>query len=203
MAAVTTEHQVANLALGLIGQRQILDSLNEESTEAQVAKLYFASTRNELLQSFAWRFATKRAVLALTTEEREGWTYCYAAPSDLLIEGAARIWDGDREPGAGGRIPFSIELNDADDGLLILTDQPEAELIYTREHRTVALWPPLFVKALAAQLAVYMAGALPVKPEMMPSLQRSATLALQVAAAASANAAQRDEAADSEFIRER
>ncbi len=203
MPAVTSEHQVANLALGLCGQRQLLDSLNEDTTEAQMAKAYFASTRDELLQSFAWRFATKRAVLALSTATREGWLYCYVAPNDMLLEAPLRIWDGDREPGSGGRIPFTIELNDAGDGHLILTDEAEAELIYTRAVTTVALWPPLFVKAVAAQLAVYLASALPVKPELARGLQPSATLALQRAAAASANATQRDEAADSEFIRER
>lgn len=201
MPAVTTEHQVANLALGLIGQRQILDSLNEDSTEAQMAKLYFASTRNELLEAWHWRFATQRTALALTTETRSGWSYCYAAPAAMLV--AQRIWNGTREPGAGEVIPFTRELNDAGDGMLILTDQADAELLFTRELTTVALWPSAFVRAVSAQLAVYLAGALPVKPELMPGLQRAATLALQAAAAKDANEAVRDAAADSEFIRER
>lgn len=203
MAAVTTEHQVANLALGLCGQRQTIDSLNEDTTEAMAAKTYFASVRNELLQCFAWRFAQRRAALALTTETRSGWEYCYALPTDFLPEAPAYLWTGEREPGAGARAPFALELNDAGTALLLLTDLAEAELIYTSEHRTVALWPPLFVHAVAAQLAVNLAAMLPVKPELMARLQPLATLALQRAAAASANSAQGDQAADSEFIRER
>lgn len=201
MAAVTTEHQVANLALGIIGQRQLIDSLNEDSTEAQLSKAYFASTRNELLERWEWSFAKKRSVLALTTEERSGWGYCYVAPSDMMTP--RRIWDGDRQPGAGGRIPFALELNDAGTGLLICTDEVDAELVYTIEQSRVALWSAAFVRAVAAQLAVYLAGALPVKPELMPSLERSALLALQNAAALDAAKAQRDPEADSEFIRER
>ena len=139
MPAVTSEHQVANLALGLCGQRQLIDSLNEDTTEAQMAKAYFASTRDELLQSFAWRFATKRAVLALSTETREGWLYCYVAPNDMLLEAPLRIWDGDREPGSGGRIPFTIELNDAGDGHLILTDEAGRNSSHPRRHHRRSL----------------------------------------------------------------
>lgn len=201
MVAVTSEHQVANLALGIVGQRQFLDSLDEPTTEAQVAKTFFASTRNEVLAAYRWRFATKRAVLALTTEERSGWGYAYAAPANMLV--AQYIWSGDRAPGAGDAVAFAKELNDAATGHLILTDMAEAELVYTMELKTVALWPPHFVKTLAAQLAVYLAGALPVKPELMAPLQRSAQMALQTAAAIDANEAQRDADADAESVRVR
>jgi hypothetical protein len=201
MAALTAEHQVANLALGLIGQRQFLDSLTEASTEAIVARNYYAQTRNELLAAWRWRFATKRTVLALTTQARSGWTYTYAAPADMLAP--QYIYPGTREPGQGEQIPFAWELNDAGDGFLILTDQSAAELVYTRELTTVALFPPYFVKALAAQLAVYLAGALPVKPQLIPMLESGARIALQAAAAIDGNAATRDELADAESIRVR
>jgi len=200
MAAVTTEHQVANLALGIIGQRQLLDSLDEPSTEAQMAKAFFASTRDELLQRWGWRFATKRVALALSTETRDEWGYCYVVPADYLPEAPARLWCGVREPGQGQPIPFALESTAAGDGLLLCTDLADAQLIYVYRHATVALWPPLFVKAVAAQLAVYLAGALPVKPQLMPHFESRALLAFQAAAAASANAVVRDEPAESETI---
>lgn len=207
MPAVTTEAGVCNLALGLVGQKQFIDRLDEDLTEAEVCEQFYASTRNELLEAWHWRFATKRAVLALAADsagdplERTGWAYCYVAPADMLK--ARRIWDGDRASGAGSRIPFSKELNDDATGHLILTDQQDAELIYTVELRTVALWTPKFVVAVAKQLAVYLATALPVKPELARLLQPAATLALQQAAAADANEGEPDPEADSEWIRER
>lgn len=207
MAAVTTEAEVCNMALGLVGQRQFIDRLDARSTEAQVCNRFFASTRNELLEAWHWRFATKRAVLALAADsageliERSGWGYCYVAPTDMLK--ARRIWDGDRSAGAGSRIAFGKELNDDASGHLITTDQPEAELVYTVELRAVALWTPKFVMAMAKQLAVYLATALPVKPELARLLQPAATLALQQAAAGDANEAEPDPEADSEWIRER
>lgn len=207
MATLTSEAQVANLALGMVGQRQLLDSLNGQSTEALVAKTFFAATRNELLEAWHWTFATKRVGLALvlnadlTLAQRSGWGYCYRAPADMLTPQA--IWNGHREPGAGEPIPYKLEADDDDSGLFILTDMQNAELIYTFENKTVALWPASFIAAMAAALAVKFAGHLPVKPELVPGLERSAMLALQRAAARDGNKAQRDPDADSEFIRAR
>lgn len=201
MPTVTTEAQLCNLALGLVGQRQFIDRLDENSTEAQVCDVFFAATRDEVLARFAWRFASRRSVLALTTETRNGWGFAYASPADLVV--ARYIWSGQPTPGAGQEIPFTKELNDAGDGLLILTDMEEAELVYTRTAPSIGLWPAHFVKAVAAQLAVYLAGALPVKPELMPRLQQAATQALLTAAAVDANEGKAGQPADSEFIRER
>lgn len=207
MPAVTTVAQVANLALGLIGQRDYLDGVTEDSAEAIAVATFFASARNELLSRYHWRFATKRVVLAIAADGngdpqvRSGWGYCYAAPADMLV--AQRIWDGQREPGEGERIAFGKELNDAGDGHLIVTDQANAELIYTVELATVALWPSLFVMAVAARLAVFLAGAIPSKSELMPGLQGAATQALLTAASRDFGEGQRDPPADSESIRVR
>jgi len=203
MAAVTALNQVCNMALGLVGQRQTIDSLDEATAEAEACSTFYDSTRRELLQSFSWRFATIRVVVGLSTETRTGWSYVYVAPADMLLEAPCRIWDGEREPGSGARVPFGLELNDAGAGHLILTDMQDAEFIYTVDLVTVALWPPLFVKAVAAQLAVYLAATLPVKPQLIPMLEKRAFLALTTAMASDGNAVQRDALADSEIIRER
>lgn len=200
MAAVTTEAEVCNLALGLVGQRQTLDRLDEDTAEAMACATYFKTVRNDLLEAWPWRFASKRSVLALTTEERSGWAFCYQSPADLLK--ARRIWNGDTAPGAP-RIPFTRELNDAATGHLILTNQPEAELVYTVELRTVALWSTAFVQAVAAQLALCLAPALAAKPQLMPTFERRAVLAFQRAAALDANETEPDEQAESEMISER
>lgn len=199
MAALTSAEAICNLALGLVGQRQFIDRLDEPSTEAQVSRTFYEQTRNEVLSAFRWRFATQRAVLALTTESRSGWAFAYAAPANMLV--AQRIWDGTRNPGQGEGIPFAKELNDAGTGHLIVTDQADAQLIYTRELTTVALFPAHFVRALAAQLAVCFAGALPVKPQLMAGFQMAAERALLTAAAIDGNEAVADEEAESLTIR--
>jgi hypothetical protein len=202
MPVVTTEAEVCNLALAAVGQRQFIDRLDEATTEAQVCAELWRPTYLEVLQAFMWRFATKRAELAQTTETRAGWAYCYRLPGDAVLEAPMRLWSG-RSEGEGDAIPFEIELNDAGSGHLVLANVQPAILRYVTDVRTVALWPPAFVKAVAARLAVCLAGALPVKPEMMPMLERAAEVALARAKASSANAAVHDIQPESRLIRER
>lgn len=201
MPTVTTDHQLANLALGFVGQRQFLDSLNEDSEEGECCAIYYPLARDSCLKARAWRFATRRSVLALSAETRTDWDYVYTAPNNLLT--AHEIYTGIRNPPHSRRIPFALELNDAGTGHLILTDQEQAELIYTAQLNIVALWPADFVEAVAWRLACYLALALPVKPQLAGSLEPIARRALLIAAAADQNAVTPDQAPDSEFILER
>lgn len=201
MAAVTTPEGVCNLALGLVGQAQLVDNIiTETSAEARACKAHFASARNRCLQRWAWKFAVRRAVLALSTETRTGWNYAYSAPATYLQEAPCRIWAGRRDTTTGEKVAFDLELNDAGDGLLVLTDMPEAEFIFVAEVTTVALWSQLFVDAVAAELAVALAGVLPKKIQLQAGLMQEAARRLHMAAAASGNAMQLDPPPDSELI---
>jgi len=203
VATLTTEAQVCNLALGMVGQRQLIDGLADSSTEAQACAAFYATSRDECLGAYRWRLNQKRAVLALSTEERSGWNLVYVAPADMLIGGARYIWDGSRATAVDLRIPFSWEPNDAGTGFLILTDEVDAELVYGSMWDTVALWTPAFITAVASRLAVNLAFMLPVKPDLARGLEPKAMLALQRAAAQDANAGQYDIEPDSEIIRAR
>lgn len=174
--ATTAEAQVCNLALGLVGQRQTIDSLDEQTEEARACKLFFPHVRTLLFEAFDWSFATSRAVLALTTEARNGWAYCYQEPTGCLAP--SYLWAGEVNPPPERRIPFERELRDAADGHLILTDLAQAELVFVRAV-SVALWPASFVDAVAGELAVRLALTLPVKPELAGGLQGKASRALQ------------------------
>lgn len=196
----TTDAQVCNMALGLVGQRQLIDELTEQSDEAQACNTYFEETCKQVLQRYDWRSARKRAVLAATTQTRDGWAFCYAAPADMLLP--RRIWNGRLTYGAGQQIPFEWELNDAADGFLILTNQQDAQLVYTVRTKP-ALWTPMLTAAVVARLGVFLATMLPVKPELAAGLEQRAELALQRGAASEFNAATQAEPVDAEWIRER
>ncbi len=202
MAAVTSDVQVANQALGHCGQRQTLDSLNENSTEALACRTYLATVKQSMLQEMNWPWAQKRASLALLSGvEVEGWAYAYAAPSDLLsadaierIESGAQV---DVEP-----IPYSLELNAGGNQFIIATDAELPELVYTRDV-PFALWPAKAVEACAAALAVKVALMLPVKPELAAGLNGIAKQLLSEALAASGNATNQRPIPNAEVIRRR
>ncbi|MDP1824908.1 MAG: hypothetical protein Q8L48_16750 [Archangium sp.] len=187
MATVTTEVQLCNLALGFAGQRQVITSLTEESTEAQMCALYYPLARDFVLASRAWRFTTRRSVLALSTEERTHWDYVYVAPARMLK--AHEIVSSMRPTPPGTAIPFDWELNDAGTGNLILTDEPDAELIYSAQVPEVGLFPPSFVAAVVWQLASYLAMSVPVKPQLAQWFESQAEKFQRIAAAADLNSA--------------
>lgn len=199
MATVTTEAELVNLALARIGHRDYLDDLGEDSAEAESASQVYKTTRNALLARRDWNFASGELELALTTEERVGWGYCYALPADCLV--ARSIWPGERRPGPGNAIPFATTLNDARTGRLVVTDQEAAILRYTVELTTVGLFPPHFVVALAAQLGAELGAALKVVPSgELTGLLRIAETEYSKAAAIDANEEVQDQQADAEWI---
>lgn len=197
---MATQVGICNLALGRIGSRKPLASLEENRPEAQQCAAIWDTVVETALGSAWWTFATGRAVLAqsATETERPGWEYVYALPSDCVqVRG---LWAGVRTPAPHMRTPFAVEANDAGDGKVLLTDDAEAQLTYTRRLTTVPLYPPLFTDALAWMLASELALSLPVKPDLSRNAFQRAELALARAAAAALREGQEDAPPESELI---
>lgn len=100
---MTSEVDVANRALALVGTRSQIASLDEDSNEARNVKLVFHSQRDELLRMAPWNCAMNFANLSLicsapgTPENPSAglstwdkgipappWSYEYGYPSDCL-----------------------------------------------------------------------------------------------------------------------
>lgn len=201
-STVLTEAQLCNIALGLVGQRRTINNLLEATAEAQACAVLYGPARDEVLAEFPWTFATRRSTLAeIDDVERSGWEYVYALPSDFLEP--QYIWTGARLPPIDLQIPFAIEMNDDGNGLLLVTDQEDAELIYTAKVTTVALFSPLFVKAVSWLLASELALMLPVKPQVAPLMLGRYRQCLLTAKAGDTRQGEPDVEPDSEFIRTR
>jgi len=202
-SAVTTEAEVCNGALLDVGHGQFIDNLNENTMEAKACKVIYARTRDWLLERFPWKFAQRRAVLALSlAETRNAWAYCYALPSDCLAP-LSIAYPGLRNPQQGSGIRFDWEagVNGAIAGPGILTtDQSGAELIYTAQVTTVALFTPGFVEALEWALAAKLCLVLPIKPGVALQVKAEARRSLHEAAAAMANHSFQDLSPESEFV---
>lgn len=184
--ATTTEAQVCNLALLAVGQREQIQSLTEQSTHARICNTIYGPTRDKLLSMFAWSFATKRAVLALTTETRTDYKYTFAVPANYL--GAPCLMMAGQRFAPKPAIPFKLEPNNAGNGLILLTDYETPELAYTVNNTTPALFSPSFVYALASAMAVQLALGLAVKPQLFPMFRQQAQADLEMAMAIDRNA---------------
>jgi len=199
--AALTAAGVCNMALGYIGERQTIQSLTEDTPPAIACATFYAETVRECLSMHWWRFATKRAVLALSTEVRDEWGYAYALPTDCLQP--QFIWNGVRNPNRAQLTPFTTELNDAGTNQLLLTDQVDATLVYTKLVENPAQWSPNFGKAVAWALAIELALVHPVKPEVAARIAAMAPIRMERAAAIDDAGKQDDEPQIPELIRVR
>jgi hypothetical protein len=197
-----SEAEVCNLALLLVGQTQFIDDLTDPTEAGEVCKQVYERARDAALEAVAWPFATRRADLnEITDGDRDGWGYAYTLPSDCL----APRWlnTGDENPSAQNKVPFVIEDDATVGKRVLLTNQQDARLVYTRRVTETGKFSPLFVEALAAKIAVYLAAGLVKKPQLALQMMRLFDSVIARAAAAQFNQQQKDEEPDTSFVTER
>ncbi|HWV38853.1 MAG TPA: hypothetical protein VN033_10305 [Vulgatibacter sp.] len=161
-----SEVAICNVALARIGVSAPISSLDEASAEATNCKTLYAPARDTVLAAAPWPFATRRALLAEVAAPSDppyadtstGWAHRYALPVDCLV--AREVWSGQRNPLE--RVPFAVEFGGL--GRVLLTDQADAQLIYTAKVVDPASFDPGFDDALAWHLAADLA--LPLKAEV-------------------------------------
>lgn len=187
---MATDVDICNRALSRIGHTQILQSLADGGPEGEQCDLHFEDCRDEALQFHAWNFATKRVVLAeLALVERSDWEHVYTYPTDCLFARFV-VPPGIRNPMSIERIEFRIEANDAGTGRVILTDQPDAELVYTMRHTATQVWPATFSSALGWRLAVELALGVKKDPAMAERILKGYEQTIMRAAGTDANEGQ-------------
>lgn len=143
MASSST--QIANLALGKLGQERI-SSLADTSTEAVWANEYYAHARDYVTECALWRHAKKTATLASTTNTRsDDFDYAYSRPSDCLSFRYILSEQGAFDP--HDPIRFECEAD------LIFTDEESARGVYIAQITDVTKFTPSFTEAIAWYLA--------------------------------------------------
>lgn len=197
----TTE--IANMAISLLGVGKSIANLDtENSAEARACRIFFENVRDSVLSDYPWGFCTKYATLALVeTSPNIEWGFSYRYPSDALQ--MRRILSGIRNDNQDSRVPYRIAQDSS--GLLLFTDQPNAQIEYTVLVEAVEFYPAKFVAALAYRLAASVASRLttgdPYKREVR-CLQFYGQM-LSEAQAGDFDEAQPERPPESEFIRGR
>lgn len=170
---MTSEVEIYNLALGHIGITETVSSLTERSKARETCARFYDQARDYVLRDFPWPFAYRAVQLAeVSGASFPGWTYVYRYPTDCLqarqitnSAGTRLRWYGSvsnpaiRATADGyqsfnwfpPRIPFQISSDD--EGRLILSDEPEAYLVYTARIDNTELFDPMFVNLISRYLA--------------------------------------------------
>jgi hypothetical protein len=193
---VATQVEICNAALTHLGAKTLVTSLAENSKEAQRLAAVWNSARDKLLTAHRWGFARRQIALALAAGASvAGWEYVYALPSDCLD--ARELYHASLAPAPHA---FALSANADDSGLWLLTDTPEAELVYTARIETVTRYPAPFAEALAWELADRVAMPLTADLQLKQLAAAQARIALDWAKAADANQQVHDPARSPDWL---
>ena len=168
--------QIFNLALAEVPAEAVVSD-TENSAQAKACRRFYDACLSETVDRFAWRFATKQAILEEITNDREDeWAYAYTVPSDcakplgivvpkVQLEYPADLGDVYPTDLLNGRpIPYDLQ------GATLYTNEYQATLRYIRNDVVCAELPPLAAKALYLELAGRVAGYLTQRDDRKASL---------------------------------
>jgi len=143
--------QICNMALGRIGAKRIndLSDATDTKTEAIQCRLHYAQTRDALMRSHLWRFASHRKQLSEDTDipaaEDFEWDHQFDLPNDFLR--LKSIYEDNNTPDRSTYYSYDIE------GTKILTNETSVYIRYIRRIIDTSKFDPLFTEVLVLLLA--------------------------------------------------
>lgn len=200
---------ICNLALDAAMARSSISSIGENSAEGQACARHYQQAKEAVLRAVHWNFARKQVNLALLNDATtnppgsvpQPWMYEYAYPSDCLL--AYAVLPQMANPngtsiGAGWQPPqpqmpisrFVVaQGNDITGNAIpvILTNVPQAQLVYTVRVSNSNLFDSMFVDALVLYLGSRIARALTGDKQHAISLFQQAEAMVKQAASINGN----------------
>ena len=162
---MASDTSIANLALVRLGQTKIT-SLTEDNSRAEAIALVFEDSRESVLRSSSWNFATKRASLQQNAEKPDfGYDFSYNLPSDFLKLKRMQNLSTD----------FRIE------GKKLLTSESTVKIVYISNEKDASLYDSLFVKAMSFRIAADVCKALTGDDNLMIRMEQGFQDALREA----------------------
>ena len=151
LSETLTETSICNQALGRIGANQIKNVETDTTVPAIQCRLHYEQTRDSLIRSYKWRFASGRETLSQDTETPDfEWDFQYPLPDDFMADKS--IYEG--------RFSDINFRNYTLEGNLLLTNEDTMEIRYIKKVTDVLEFDSLFVKVLILLLADVLIGPL-------------------------------------------
>jgi len=144
MSLTEAEVEIANQALAGIGSKRFTLAV-QTGNEGVMANLHYEQTRDALLRSFEWPFASDRATLAQDTKAPDfDWDHQYKLPEDFL---RLKSFCGESITSRVGN-RWTIE------GKKILTSDDEADIEYIKKVTDPDDFDPLFTEVFILKLSL-------------------------------------------------
>ena len=207
-----SEVRICNMAMSMIGASSKIETLTEDTAEAQECNLWYTYSRKQALAANDWSFARRRLTLATHNDDPPSgiWAYRYQYPSDCVVlrnlqnpSGVAAIACLNDNFTTFDAVPFEVETASSQTDLSILTDLDEAVAVYTFDLTEVLLFSEFFVQMLAAALAANTAFTLTGQSELEDKMVQRFQLMSRAARASDANEAVGKPPRDVDYIRAR
>jgi len=154
-----SEVTICNLALSWLAGNLII-SIDDDINEAKLCKANYELSRDAVLETIAWTFATKR--YALTPEAAApawGYAYQFTIPADVIV--LLDVTANSDTPNGANDLDWRREGN------LILCDASKVYVKAIFKQTDPARYPPNFVQAVAARLAIEIAIPLTESTDLM------------------------------------
>lgn len=141
-----SQTEIVNLALTRLGQDRVI-SIDDDNESARVIRSLWDFTRDAVLASYPWKFAIKRTSLpALSAAPAYGWGRQFTVPEECL----RLVQVGDDYVFYTGL----LETFQLEGGVILTNEAAPLRLRYVQRVATVGLWPVLFGRVVALQLAI-------------------------------------------------
>jgi len=180
---MASDVQIAKLALQHLGDRYDIQSLADETPEAEQVLLVYTDVRDALLREHPWSFARKFvSPAALTGTPPASWSYMFAYPTDCVRVIKVVNPLGDAAP----PIRFTVGINTSDVSV-ILCNESEPTFECTKRVTDPQRFDPEFVTAFSYRLAEAMAIPLTGDRGLLADMRGLANAAVSRATSTSAN----------------
>ena len=198
--ATISETKIANMALHHVGASTQIESLDEASSNAKVCKLWYHHARQQVLEGYDWTFARRRVTLAEHSEDPpDEWGYRYQYPATCLkVRSIVTGLRDDSDP-----VPLEVELNEDGTQKTILTDWPDAVILYTSDVETTSMFTPHFIICLSYLLGHYIAPKMTSKGNKVQEMYQQYLRCLAIAPSMDANENVKKPPREAEWIRGR
>lgn len=140
-----SEVTICNLALSWLAGNLII-SIDDDINEAKLCKANYELSRDAVLETMAWTFATKRyALVPEVGAPAWGYAYQFTIPADVIT--VLEVTNNSDTPNGANDLDWRREGN------LILCDAKKVYIKAAYKEVDPARYPPNFVQAVAARLA--------------------------------------------------
>lgn len=162
----SSPEEICNIALtGHLGKAAI-SSIGESTKSGALTAIHYEPTRDALLRSHPWNFATRRVALAVESGYTPSHEYAYAhtLPADCL-----KVLRTNLEA-CGHTDNYRIERKTGG-GRILLSDESSVSIEYISNGAAVGEYDALFVQVLALQLACAMCMNMTENASLLQTLQ--------------------------------